>query len=318
MPQNVRVVAVSYAPPFHNHRKQGVNLSAIREVVLKIAKQEKPDFICFPEICTCLGPDMKQGIEAAPDLAPYAEEVGKLAKEVNAALIIPCLERHMGQVFNSVPVVNRSGQLVMVYRKNYPTTYEMDAGVCPGWEVPVANCDGVRVGASVCFDLNFDQVAMELERQRARMVFWPSMYWGGALLQHWSLRYGFYTVAAYGSECAIVDMSGRFLIQQGAETFQVRRNHLPAWAVAEVNVNRELYHLDFNQDHLSAIREKYAPDVEFEIEEPEGFFLMSSRRQGLSVEQIAEEFKLETLRDYLARATRQRTEFHQRTHLPPK
>ncbi len=318
MSKTIRLAAVSYAPPLHDHHKLGVNLSAIREVVLRVVERERPDFICFPEICACSGSSFKAGISAAPEIGAYAAEVGKLAKEANAALIIPCLERHMGQIFNSVPIVNRQGQLVLVYRKNYPTIGEMDEGICPGWEVPVADCDGVRVGAAVCFDANFDQIAAELERQRARLVFWPSMYWGGQLLQHWSQRYGFYTVAAYSPESSIVDMSGRFLAQQGNDTFQVKRGHLPAWAVAEVNADRELYHLDYNQDHLLAIHAKYSPDVQIEVHEPEGYFLMANRREGLTVEQIAAEFKLETLRDYLARSVRQRTEFHQRTHLPRK
>ena len=318
MSRTIRIAAVSYAPPLHDHHKLGVNLHAIREVVLRVAQQERPDFMCFPEICSCSGDGLKAGIGAAPEIGPYAAEIGKLAQEVNCALIIPCLERHLGQVFNSVPIVNRQGQLVLVYRKNYPTIGEMDEGVCPGWEVPVADCDGVRVGAAVCFDANFDQIAVELERQRARVVFWPSMYWGGQLLQHWSQRYGFYTVAAYSPESSIVDMSGRFLAKQGNDTFQVRRGNLPAWAVAEVSTDRELYHLDYNQKQLQAIHLKYGPDVQIEVQQPEGFFLLASRRDELTVEQIATEFKLETLRDYLARSVKQRAEFHQRTHLPRK
>ena len=43
MSQIIRIAAVSYSPPFHDHRKLGVNLSAIREVVLKVAAQERPD-----------------------------------------------------------------------------------------------------------------------------------------------------------------------------------------------------------------------------------------------------------------------------------
>src|SRR5262245_51912013 len=99
MAKTVRVVAVSYAPPLHDHRKLGVNLSATREVVLRVAEQEKPDFICFPEICSCLATTITAGVSAAPEIAPYAAEVGKLAKEANTALIIPTLELYMGQVF---------------------------------------------------------------------------------------------------------------------------------------------------------------------------------------------------------------------------
>ena len=307
MARMIRLAAVSFAPPFHDHRSQGVNLTGLREITRKVAR-DRPDFICFPELCACIGGGLARAVQSAPELEPFAAEVGKLAREVGAALVVPFLERYMGQVYNSVPVVDRSGKLVLVYRKNYPTMGEMDEGVAPGWEVPVAECDGVRVGAAVCFDANFPQVAAELERQRARVVFWPSMYWGGRLLEHWALRYGFYVVVAYGTESAIIDMSGRYLVKQGADTHQVRGGRLPPWAAAEVNADREVFHLDTNQNQFAAIREKCTPDVEIEVWEPEGLFLLSSRRPDLPVEAVAAEFGLETLRDYLARSVSLRNE----------
>lgn len=304
---SIRVAAVSYVPPFHHHRRDGVNLQALREMTAKVAK-ERPDFICYPEACACIAGGFDQGMESAPELEAYVAEVGKLAREFDAAIIAPFLERSQTRVYNSVPIVDRQGKLVLVYRKNYPTILELDAGITPGTEVPVAECDGVRVSAAVCFDANFDHLAATLEQQRARLVFWPSMYWGGQLLQHWALRYGFAVVVAYGAESAIIDMNGRYLAKQGADTYQVRQNHLPPWAVAEIQINRELFHLDDNQKHFPSIREKYGPDVEIEVWEPEGYFLLSSRRPELLVETIASDFELETLRDYLARSVRLRDE----------
>ena len=303
----VRVAAVSYGTPFHDHHAKGVNLTALRDMTAKVAK-DRPDFICYPEICTCGAGGFEKGLQVAPELDPYVAEVSKIAREFNTAIVAPFIERQGTRRFNSVPVVDRQGKLVLVYRKNYPTIGELEMGITPGHEVPVADCDGVRVGATVCFDLNFDHVAVELERQKAQLVFWPSMYWGGALLQHWALRYGFVMAAAYGLESCIVDMNGRYLAKQGNETFQVRAGHLPPWAIAEININRELFHLDDNQKHFVAMREKYGPDIEIEVEEPEGYFLLSSLRPDLTVEAIAAEFHLETLRDYLARSVKLRNE----------
>lgn len=302
-----RVAAVSYSMPFHDHHASGVNLRDLREMTAQVAR-EKVDFICYPEICACGGRGLEEGIKAACELAPYAAAVGEIAREFETAIVAPFLERSEGKVYNSVPMVDRRGKLVLNYRKNYPTIGELELGISPGRETVVAECDGVRVGAAVCFDANFDFVAADLERRRARLVFWPSMYWGGELLRHWALRYGFAIVAAYGSESSIVDMNGRYLAKQGQETFQVRRKHLPPWAVAEIRVNRELFHLDYNQDRLADIREKYGPEVEIEVMEPEGYFLLDSRRDDLTVEALAAEFGLETNRDYLARSLKKREE----------
>src|SRR5204863_9111522 len=88
---------------------------------------------------------------------------------------------------------------------------------------------------------------------------------------------------------------------------------LPPWAVYIVNADREVFHHDRNQDKFQAIRQKYGPEVEIEVFQPEAFFLLASRKDGLTVEEIAKEFQLETLRDYLARSVALR-EKHLRGH----
>jgi len=310
-PGHVRVAAVSYKPPVHDHRRQGVRLEGLREMTAKVARQ-RPDFVCYPEGCACTAGGFEKGMEVAPELEPFVEAVGRIARELQVALVVPFLERAGDRVYNSVPIVDRQGKLVLVYRKNYPTIHELELGITPGDGVPVAECDGVRVGATVCFDANFDHLGVELERQRARLVFWPSEYWGGSLLQHWALRYGFSIAVAWGAESAIIDMSGRYVARQGTP-YTVRAGRMPAWAIADLDVNRELYHLDYNQDRLGAVLERYGGDVSVELFEPEGYFLLSSRRADVPVETMAAEFELETLRAYLARSVQMR---HDR--LPPR
>jgi len=305
--QQVRVAAVGFAPPFHDHHAEGVSLAPLRDMIARVARY-RPDFICFPEGCASLAAGTERGIETAPEMAPFAAAVGDIAREFDTALIVPCLERCEGRVYNAVPIVNRRGELVLVYRKNYPTIGELEAGITPGTEAPVADCDGVRVGAAVCFDLNFDQHAARLESGGARLVFWPSMYWGGQFLQHWALRYGFAMVATYSLESTIVDMNGQVLARQGLDTFRVRSGLLPPWALADIRVNRELYHLDYNMDQFPAIQDRYGPDVTIDVWEPEGYFLLASNRPDLPVEDIAGEFGLETNRDYLARSVALRNE----------
>jgi predicted amidohydrolase len=303
----VRVAAVSWNPPVHDHHAKGVDLRPFREMTAEVMK-DRPDFICYPEICACAAGGMKAGIAAAPALEPFVNEVSKIAREFGVALVVPFIERSGGRFYNSVPIVDSKGNLVLVYRKVYPTIGEMEEGITPGEEIPVGVCDGVRVGASVCFDANFDQIPMELERQKAQLVFWPSMYWGGRKLQHWAFRYGFTIAVSYVAESAIIDMTGQYLDRRGTDTLKVRQKLSPPWAIAEINVNRELYHLDDNQLKFPAMRAKYGPDVELDIHEPEGYFLMSTRKPELPVEDVAREFGLETLRDYLARSVRIRQE----------
>ena len=299
MARTLRLAAVSFRPSTVDHSR-GINLSAVRNLVHEVAI-DKPHFICFPELCACVGGGAAGAVKNAVELKPFAAEAGKLAREVGIALVIPFAERAGKQVYNSVPIIDSKGNLVLVYRKNYPTDNELRAGFSPGIQVPVGVCDGVRVGAAVCFDACFPSVWAELETGRARVVFYPSEYWAGRYLHYYAMRFGYTIVVAYTGESAIVDMSGRHLVRQGQDSYLVKRRKLPPWAVAEVAVDREVFHLDYNQDKLAAIRKKYGPGVQIETFPEEDFCLLTSRVDGVSVEQLAAEFKLETMRDYFAR-----------------
>lgn len=309
MARTIRLAGVSFAPPPLDHSK-GVNLAPFRNIVHEVA-HDKPHFICFPELCACgPGTDKKRN---AVELKPFVEELGKLAREVKSALVLPFAKRSGDQVYNSVPIVDAQGKLVLVYRKNYPTDQEMRAGFSPGTEVPVGVCDGVRVGAAVCFDACFPQVWAELEANRARVVFYPSEYWGGRYLHYYAMRFGYSIVVAYTGESAIIDMSGRHLVRQGQDSYLVKRKKMPAWAVAEVPAEREVYHLDYNQAKVEAIRKKYGPGVLIEAFPEEDFFLIASLLDSVTIEQLAKEFGLETMRDYFARSLKQREQML-RTH----
>jgi len=304
MARTIRLAAVSFRLHGVDHAK-GVNLSAIRNIVHEMAS-DKPDFICFPEICACAGGGVAGAVRNAIEHQPFIEEVGKLAREVGIALVIPFAERADRQIFNSVPIVDSKGNHVLTYRKNYPTDQELAGGIDPGIDVPVGVCDGVRVGAAVCFDACFPQVWHKLEEGRARVVFYPSEYWAGRYLHYYAMRFGYTIAVAYTGESAIVDMSGRHLVKQGMDSYFVRSKKLPPWALAEVNVDREVFHLDYNAEKLDAVRKKYGPGITIEIFPEEDFCLLSSRLEKTTVEDIAAEFKMQTMRDYFARSMQQR------------
>lgn len=280
-----------------------VDLGMLEEVALQVAA-DRPDFICFHELCGCNFGDLNRAVkEQAYELpGPVTKEIGRIAQSAGANLIVPLLEKWKGNVYNSTPLVTSAGEYVGTYRKNFPTIGEMEEGITPGTEVPVFECGGVRVGMAVCFDLNFPEVAEQLAAKKARLVFWPSMYWGGDLLSHWALRYGFYMGAAYAAESAIVDMGGRFLARRGYGTSQVQGKRLPPWVTVEINTDREVFHLDQNQNKFPELLRKFGPDIAIEVYQPEAFFTLASLSPDFTVEDIIRDYKLETLRDYLARS----------------
>ena len=268
------------------------------------ARELRPDFVVFPEIALQLGaaPTTEVMKHAEPIPGPSTKLVGEKARERGSYVWLPMFEELGGKMYNSVALIDRGGEVAGVYRKYHATGYEIEDGVQPGEEVPVWETDRGRAGCAVCFDLKFPEVGLRLSRGKAQVVFWPSMFKGGQRLVAWAMDYGFYMVTCEAQEGRIVDPCGNVIARPGRE---IALTQVPAtlkWVYAEVNTDRKSYHLDFNQEKLPAVVEKYGDGVSVQVCEPEGTFSLASKLDEKTVADIEKEFQLEDLRDYLDRA----------------
>jgi hypothetical protein len=130
------------------------------------------------------------------------------------------------------------------------------------------------------------------------------MFKGGQRLVAWAMDYGFYMVTCEAQAGQIVDPCGNVIARSGPEIELTQAPATVKWVYAEVNTDRKSYHLDYNQDKLPALTEKYGEGVSVQVCEPEGTFSLTSNLDELAVEDIEKEFQLEDLRDYLDRAAR--------------
>jgi hypothetical protein len=82
------------------------------------------------------------------------------------------------------------------------------------------------------------------------------------------------------------------------------------FAVAAVNLDCALVHLDYNQERLTKLKAKYGPKVKITDPGLLGAVLVSSEDGSISVGEMIKEFEIELLDDYLARslAAHQKTE----------
>ena len=83
---------------------------------------------------------------------------------------------------------------------------------------------------------------------------------------------------------------------------------MPPIATAVINMDREFFHLDANQNRFPEIVGKYGAGVEILIDYPEAHFTLASNMDDVTVNDIIAEFELETWRDYLNRARKVRAE----------
>jgi hypothetical protein len=283
---------------------------------LQLAAGNKPDLVAFTEWCNVLGVPIGQdeGQETLADWAepipgPTTDRLAEIADRHNMYVVVPIPELDGDTIYNTAAFIDRNGQIIAKYHKYQPTITEMQRGTTPGTDAPAFDTDFGKVGAAICFDLKFVEVGQTLAANGARLVVFASMFEGGQRIVHWARDFGFYIVSSCGSRSYIADMSGnRFLAETGHAIQEVSAGTVPPIASAVINMDRELFHLDYNIPRLKACVEKYGMGVEWEICRPEAHFTLASNMPDKTIEDLIEEFELETWRDYLARARRCRAD----------
>jgi predicted amidohydrolase len=99
------------------------------------------------------------------------------AARKNAVWLIPgsMFELESGRIFNTAPVINPDGELVLRYRKQFPfCPYEQ--GVSAGDSFAVFDVPGAgRVGLMICYDMWFPETVRTLAWMGAEIVICPTM-----------------------------------------------------------------------------------------------------------------------------------------------
>lgn len=189
------------APPNRSKREvwvaslcqHNLNASSSAEMSQKMLKRMEevlpmqPDIICLPEtfhtanIKKELRPKLvnasKQSIGAISK--PFAE----FAKQHHCNVICPINTTEAGRFYKTAVVIDREGELVGEYRKINPTEGELKNNITPGpLDPPIFKLDVGTIGVQICFDINYHDNWKRLAEKGAELVFWPSAFSGGEML----------------------------------------------------------------------------------------------------------------------------------------
>lgn len=232
---------------------------------------------------------------------PAIAAMSRLAAKHRHYIISPIYRRDGDQRFNSAVIIDRCGQVAGIYDKMYPYWPEFDVTppVRPGRAIPVFQTDFGRIGILICFDINFPEVWRQLAEQGAELAVWPSAYSGGALLQAHARNHHYYIVTATQScNCLVYDITGELLLDEQNAGLNISRITL--------DLDRGLYHFNFNDDKLEKLLHERGEDIVMEQRlEREEWFVLKARRPGVSARALAREYGLEELRDYQERSRRE-------------
>jgi len=267
------------------------------------AAMRKSDLVAFPEICNRLGALGPMQFE--PLDGPTVAAMSAKAREHGVHVVCPLATLENRRRRNSSVLIGRDGGIVGVYHKNFPTHNELDQGVIPGSETPVFQTDFGRVGLCICFDLNYWEVGAGLCANKAELVVWSSMWEGGRMLSKWAVEFGFHVAAAFSRQSTFVDVAGREILSAKRELSD--STGAAPLVTATLDLDRRLLHPDFNVARLKKLFDKYGSTAAYaELLAHECLLIFGSELPNVSSDQLIEEFHLEPMRDYLARARRDR------------
>ncbi len=156
---------------------------------MKTASAIGAEAIVFPEY-TNLYAERDLGKERLYDLAEtedseFIRSVKKEAREKGLNVIIGVYERGKAArtVYSSAFVINRSGEVVLKYRKSHiyeALGFSEASLITSSSDVPpVFDLEGTRFGLMICYEIRFPEIARSLALRNAEAVVVPAAWYRG-------------------------------------------------------------------------------------------------------------------------------------------
>jgi predicted amidohydrolase len=149
------------------------NLSGI-EREIDLVKKRFPwiQMVVLPELCT-----YGANREMAVQLPGEVENCFRQAAKKNAIWLIPgsIYERRDERVFNTAPVINPAGDVVVRYAKQYPF-YPYEKNVEGSDNFVVFEIPGIgKIGLVICYDIWFPEIIRQLTWMGAEAIIAPTL-----------------------------------------------------------------------------------------------------------------------------------------------
>ena len=307
MARQVKIVTFSFNPASLKDKPQ--TQSVVDYEIKWLSKHiqpvliEKPDLIVMPEIC-----DLPADIEKEKRVA-YYEERGEMvlnflkgiARE-NHCYIAHSAVRKAQDGFNrnSVQMIDRDGNLIGCYDKNYlcPPGENLYSNCICGRDGVIFECDFGRVGAILCFDLNFKEMREKYKELKPDLMLFSSAFGGGLMKNFFAFETRSYFVSSCAYDCPAE------IINPLGETIRKTTNHYH-YIVETLNLDYAIVHLDHNWEKIRVAREKY-PLLELSDAGFIGVVMLTYHGTDTTAKEIVKEFDMRFADEYLDWAREQR------------
>ena len=179
------------------------NLEQARALIEQAVAEERPDLVALPEMWTLLSDD-EDAKRAAAEPVPGGAAYGllqELAAKHRIVLHGGSLierdgeERNGGALYNTTVVFDRDGRELARYRKLHlfdittPDGREFRESATFGRGARVVTYDALdtRIGCSICYDLRFPELYLQLAKAGAEVILVPSNFTLQTGKDHWEV-----------------------------------------------------------------------------------------------------------------------------------
>jgi len=249
----------------------------------------RPDVICLPEAFPTSNIGKKTNLPEKLEISEKVlQQFSGLAKQYGCYLICPVFTSEGGKAYNSAVVLNREGARLGEYRKIHLTEGEIETGLTPGpLTPPVFQTDFGKIGVQICFDILWDDGWSRLREQGAELVFWPSAFAGGQMVntKAWQHKYAVVS-GTRGNTAKLCDISGVVIAQTGS--------YDKNFFCAPINLEKAFLHSWPYNRHFGEIRKKYGRKVRITTFHEEEWSIIESLSPDVFVADILQEFGLKT------------------------
>ena len=269
------------------------------------------DLILLPE--TWAGLDTIETLESPRVL--MLKELAAQYKTYIVSGMYRCTDE-IGRI-NSAVLIGRGGEIEGIYDKVYPYLEEFDYNppVHIGREAKVFDTDFGKIGIVICFDANIPMLWQKMAEMGAQIVFWPSAYTGGLSLQAHAINHNYYIVTAtLNKDCTVYDITGKeILYNASVEDYDIiitsaEDDDILITSVV-LDLDRCIFHDDFNNEKKKALLSEHTGKIiQEEAMVKEGWFVLKSVYENVSVRELAKEYEMEDLPSYKIRSVRKMDE----------
>ena len=217
----------------------------------------------------------------------FIDKMCNHSKILKIYLAFPIYIKDNDKTYNRLHVVSPEGKVVFTYNKI--NLYYKEKNITNGsndqkvyWEYK-----NFKIGFAICFDINFNNIWSNFDKNDVDLVIWMSTYVGGRKLKCYAGVYHYYILTSTMQNSAVLyDITGE-KISEKKEVFNFF--NIPS------KDERNIYHYNKNIDIILQLKRYLQIEKKYDDEQ----WLILVRKDENNLRDLEKKYSLISLRDYI-------------------